>query len=307
MPSTDITPDLWAWQHEAYAQDDFKVSPRLTLYMGVRWSFFGQPSDSHGILDNFDPALYVAANAPKIDPTTGNIIAGTGVNPSTNGIIIGGKNSPFGQKIAPNKYDNFAPRLGLAWDPFGKGTTSIRAGYGLYYDSTLFGAYEQNTFANPPFVQSVAYSNGNFSNIAAGTVGVSLSPLVLHASQLPADVPYTQQWSFDIQHQFAKDIVFDVGYVGTKGTHLLGEVDINEAPPGAALAAGLHTANGNTIFTSTDDPRINAIRPYLGFNAINAIESAFDSNYNALQASVRKSRQRRSARRVLHLFEGADG
>ena len=58
QPSTDITPDVWAWQHEAYAQDDFKVSPRLTLYMGVRWSFFGQPTDSHGIMDNFDPALY---------------------------------------------------------------------------------------------------------------------------------------------------------------------------------------------------------------------------------------------------------
>jgi hypothetical protein len=289
MPSTDITPDLWAWQHEAYAQDDFKVSPRLTLYMGVRWSFFGQPSDSHGILDNFDPALYVTANAPKIDPTTGNIIAGTGSSPSTNGIIVGGKTSPFGEKIAPNKYDDFAPRLGLAWDPFGKGTTSIRAGYGIYYDSTLFGGYEQNTFANPPFVSSVAYSNANFTNVSAGTLGVSASPLVLHATQLPADVPYAQQWSFNIQHQFAKDVLFDVAYVGTKGTHLLGYVDINEAPPGAALAAGLHTANGNTIFTSTDDPRINAIRPYLGFNAINTIESAFDSNYNSLQATVRKT------------------
>jgi hypothetical protein len=289
MPSMDVTPDLWAWQHEAYAQDDFKVSPRLTFSMGVRWSFFGQPSDSHGILDNFDPALYLAANAPKIDPTTGNIIAGTGSSPSTNGIIVGGKNSPFGEKIAPNKYDDFAPRVGLAWDPFGKGTTSIRAGYGLYYDSTLFGGYEQNSFANPPFVSSVAYSNGNFSNIASGTLGVSLSPLVLHATQLPADVPYSQQWSFDIQHQFVKDVVLDVAYVGTKGTHLLGYVDINEAPPGAALAAGLHTANGNTIFTSTDDPRINAIRPYLGFNAINTIESAFDSNYNSLQAMVRKT------------------
>jgi len=288
MPSTDITPDLWAWQHEAYAQDDFKVSPRLTLYMGVRWSFFGQPSDSHGILDNFDPALYVAADAPKINPSGGTIVAGTGVSPSTNGIIIGGKNSPFGQAIAPNKYDNFAPRLGLAWDPFGHGTTSIRAGYGLYYDSTLFGGYEQNTFANPPFVSSVAYSNASFTNVSAGTLGVSASPLVLHATQLPADVPYTQQWSFTIQQQFAKDVLFDIAYVGTKGTHLLGYVDINEAFPGVALAAGLHAANGNTIFTSADDPNINAVRPYLGFNAINTIESAFDSNYNSLQASVRK-------------------
>jgi hypothetical protein len=82
--------------------------------------------------------------------------------------------------------------------------------------------------------------------------------------------------------------VLDVGYVGTKGTHLIGIVDINEAQPGVALAAGLHAANGNTVFTSADDPRINAVRPYLGFNAINTIESAFDSNYNALQVMAHK-------------------
>ncbi len=290
MPSTDITPDLWTWQHEAYAQDDFRVSPRLTLSMGVRWSFFGQPSDSHGILDNFDPALYVAANAPKIDPATGNIIAGTGTNFATNGIIVGGKTSPFGDKIAPNKYKDFAPRLGLAWDPFGDQKTSIRAGYGIYYDSTLFGSYEQNTFANPPFVQSVNISNAGFSNVAGGTVGVSAAPLVLHGTQLPALVPYIQQWSFDIQRRLPGDMIFDVAYVGTKGTHLLGIVDINQVAPGVALAAGLHTgAAGTTIFTTADDPRINAVRPYLGFNAINTVESAFDSNYNSLQATMRKN------------------
>jgi hypothetical protein len=82
--------------------------------------------------------------------------------------------------------------------------------------------------------------------------------------------------------------VFELGYAGSKGTHLIGIVDINQAAPGVALAAGLHTANGNTIFTSTDDPRINAVRPFLGYNAINAIESAFDSNYNSLETSLAK-------------------
>jgi hypothetical protein len=288
MPSTDITPDLWAWQHEAYAQDDFKVSSHLTVFLGVRWSFFGQPSDTHGLLDNFDPGVYVAANAPKIDPATGNLIPGTGVNPSTNGIIVAGKSSPFGDLIAPNKYHNFAPRVSMAWDPLGDGKTAIRAGYGIYYDSTLFGGYEQNSFANPPFVQSVNYSNANFSNVAGGTAGVNLSPLALHATQLPALVPYSQQWDFDIQRQLPGQTLLDVAYVGTKGTHLLGIVDINQAQPGAAYAAGLHTANGQTVFTTADDPRINAIRPYLGFNAINTIESAFDSNYHALQVMVTK-------------------
>jgi len=288
MPSTDITPDLWAWQDEAFAQDDFKVTSRLTVSVGVRWSYFGLPTDSHGLLDNFDPALYSRGNAPQINPVGGLIVAGTGVNPSLNGIIVGGKNSPFGSTIGNNKYDNFGPRLGIAWDPTGSGKTSIRTGYGIYYDSGLFGTYEQNTFDNPPFVQSISLSNGSFNNIGSATQNVSLSPLVLHATAIPTLVPYIQQWSFDIQRRLPMDVILDVGYYGSKGTHLLGEVDINEAYPGVALAAGLHAANGNTIFTTADDPNINAVRPYLGFGPITDIESAFDSNYHSLQANVRK-------------------
>src|SRR5215471_15006741 len=292
QPSTDITPDVWSWQHEAYAQDDFKVSPRLTLYMGVRWSFFGQPIDSNGLMDNFDPALYSRAAAPTVNPANGSYVTPiTVTNPPTTGIIIGGKNSPFGDKISNDSYKAFAPRLGLAWDPFGSGKTSIRAGYGVYYDSTLFGTYEQNIFANPPFVQSVNYANASFSNVAAGTVGTITSPLTLHATQLPAKVPYAQQWNFSIQRQLPREAVLQVAYVGSKGTHLLGIVDINEAYPGAALAAGLHTvtATAPTIFTTADAPRINAVRPYYGYASINALETAFDSNYHSLQVSFRKN------------------
>jgi hypothetical protein len=85
-----------------------------------------------------------------------------------------------------------------------------------------------------------------------------------------------------------KGSVLDLTYSGSKGTHLIGIVDINQVAPGVALAAGLHAANGNTIFTTADSPKINAIRPFLGYNAINAIRAAFDSNYHSLQASFRK-------------------
>lgn len=288
MPSTDITPNLWAWQEEAWAQDDFKVTPRLTIYMGVRWSYFGQPTDSNNLLDNFAPGLYNPANAPQMNPTNGNLVLGTGTNPTLNGIIVGGKNSPYGATVANNEYRNFAPRIGVAWDPFGDGKTAVRAGYGIYYDSGLFGTYEQNIFANPPYVHSVNISNAPFSNVSSGTVNISAAPLTLHATQIPALVPYVQQWSFNIQRQLPSAVVLDVGYVGTKGTHLLGIVDLNEAYPGVAQAAGLNNA-GTTIFTSATDPRINAVRPFLGFNAINTIESAFDSNYNALQVMAHRS------------------
>jgi hypothetical protein len=271
--------------------------PRLTLYMGVRWTFFGQPTDAAGRMTNFDPAVYSRSAALPIDPANGNYVTPITINQlPTNGVIIGGKNSPFGDKISNDKWTNFAPRIGLSWDPTGSGKTAIRAGYGVYYDSGLFGTYEQNIFANPPFVQTVTYSNASFSNIAAGTQGVISAPLGLHATQLPALVPYSQQWNLTIERRFAQDTLVSVAYVGSKGTHLLGIVDINQAYPGVALAAGLHTTTGTgssgpgtTIFTTADDPRINAVRPYYGWNYINALETAFDSNYHSLQVSVRKN------------------
>ncbi|MEO8370376.1 MAG: carboxypeptidase-like regulatory domain-containing protein [Candidatus Solibacter sp.] len=300
--SQDLSPDVWAWQHEAYVQDDFKVNSRLTLYLGVRWSMFGQPTDSNGQLSNFDPASYDPAKAPKIDPTNGRVIAGT-TGWQTNGLIVGGKNSKYGQHIANNNYKNFAPRIGISWDPLGDGKTAIRSGYGIYHDSVLFGIYEQNMFSNPPFVASVTYTNASFNDVSSGTAGIdpfgplATSVLAPRGTQVPALTPYTQQWSLNIQRQLPQGLVVEVGYFGSKGTHLLGAVDMNAVRPGAALAAGLKdnsgttaaNAPGTTVFTSADWPRINAIRPFKGFNAFTSIQSAFDSNYHSLQVNIRKS------------------
>ncbi len=277
--SRDITPNLHAWQTEWYAQDDFQLNPHLKLYYGVRWSYFGPPSDDNNLLTTFDTRAYNVANSPAINPANGNIVVGTGNNPSLNGIRVG--------DVQDKNYHNFAPRIGLAWDPFGDGKTSIRAGYGMYYDSSLFATYEVNIFTNPPYVQSVAYSNTTLQNPAGGTLSVSAAPLALRATPISNLTPYTQHYSFDVQRELPFRVILDAGYFGSKGTHLLGIVDINQAFPGAALAAGLHAGAG-TVFTSADDPRINAVRPYLGFNAINSMLPAFDSNYHSLQVNVKK-------------------
>jgi hypothetical protein len=282
--SLDLTPDIRTWQWEAYAQDDFRLLPNLTLSLGVRYSQFRQPVDANNMLTNFSPAAWSSSKAPQID-ASGNLVANTG--DVQNGIIINGQNSPFGNKVSNENNTDFAPRLGLAWDPFGKGKTSIRTGYGLYYDSMLFGVYEQNIFNNPPYVQSISIPNTRLENPAAGTPSVSLSPKVLRGTPIPYRTPYVQQWSFGIQQQLGRDFVLDVSYVGSKGTHLLGIADINEVYPGLGAAAGLHVGSG-TAFTSSDTPKLNALRPYRGYNAINTLLSAFDSNYHSLQVSLEK-------------------
>jgi hypothetical protein len=286
--SLDLTPDMRTWQWEAYAQDDFRITPRLMLSYGLRYSAFRQPWDANGMLTNFDPSRFDISKAPLIDTATGNIIPNSNPNyDPLNGIIVNGSGSPYGKKVANEANKNFAPRLGLAWDPTGSGKTSIRTGYGIFYDTSLVGIYEQNIFNNPPYVQTVTISNTRLEDPTAGTPVVSLAPKTIRGVPYDYQTPYVQQWSFDVQRQLTNSTTLDVGYYGSKGTHLLGIVDLNEVPVGAGLAAGLHKGSG-TAFTSADTPALNALRPYRGYGAINEVETWFNSNYHSLQVSLEK-------------------
>ena len=293
--SLDLTPDMRVKQFEGYVQDDWRVSRKLTVNMGVRYSLFRKPFDANNLLTNFDPAFYDPAKAPQIN-ASGNLVLNTG--DPLNGIIVNGKNSPYGSKVENENLKNFAPRFGFAWDPFGKGTTSIRSGYGIAYDSTLVGIYEQNIFANPPYVNTLTITNTLLENPTAGVVSISAAPKVLHGTPVPAFAPYTQQWSFDVQHQFGANFVLDAGYYGSKSTHLLGIVDINQAPPGLGVADKILTGPA----TSATTPLLNQIRPFRGYSAINTLENWFNSTYNSLQVSAQKRVTRASSLRLAYTW-----
>ncbi|MFP5264552.1 MAG: carboxypeptidase regulatory-like domain-containing protein [Blastocatellia bacterium] len=282
--SEDLTPDVRSRQYEFFIQDDFRVRSNLTLNMGVRYSRFRQPFDKSGKLTNFDPRAYDPARAVQINPATGNIIPGTG--DPLNGIIIADENSPFGDKVTPESNRDFAPVFGFAWDPWRDGKTAVRGGYGLSYDTTLFGVVEQNIFGNPPFVNNIVISNTSLNNPGAVVPTVSAAPKAIRGIPNDNDVPYIQQWSLGVQREVAKDFLIDVGYFGSKGTNLAGIVDINQVPAGAAIAAGI-IQPGQAV-TAAVTPRLNALRPYKGFVSINTIQNWFNSNYHSLQVASEK-------------------
>jgi hypothetical protein len=316
----DITADLRSSSIEAFAQDEWRFRPSITISYGVRFARYGQPWDGNGRLTNFDPKQFSLSQAFQIlahplFSDDGTRIAGTG-NPF-NGLIVNSQNpvagmtvSPYGKAIArtPN---NFAPRVGIAWDPFGKGTTSVRAGYGLYFDQVSFNPWESVISTNPPFQARLVVNPTTLDNPLAGNPVVSLTVQDLYGIDTNFKTPYVQHWSLDLQHQFGSKTLVSVGYFGSKGTHLTGLVDLNLLPPGYALTRTCvtNTATGATapcqapglVFTSnsarttpalvaagTSEILLHQIRPFRGYGAVRYLQTAFNSNYHSLQIKAQR-------------------
>ena len=291
----DTIPDLQYLNSEAYLQDDWKLTRKLTLNLGVRWSDLPSPHDKANILANFDPALYSPQLAPTIDPASGNFnpgqsIGGVALMPSTyaNGIIFPQgpacraaqtyspqvQCSPFGKTIDPTYSDNFAPRVGFAYNPDGRGLTSIRAGFGIFYDRVLNGIFEQSAFYDPPEVQSVTVNNTSFDNPLAVAGATNYGPNLLWTTGTPAfKVPNYADYNVTVERQVLPSTVVSAAYVGNRARHLIGEFDMNQPTIGARLGA---TAN-------TD---VNALRPFAGYSYFDTKGTIFTSNYNALQIDV---------------------
>ena len=294
---TDITADTRQNLWEFYGQDEFRIASNLSITFGLRYSLFRTPYDGANKLTTFDPSVYSAAKAPTLT-STGRLVLGTG--DPLNGIIVGGVNSPYGDAITRQDKKNFAPRLGVAWDPFKKGRTSVRAGYGIFYDSVAAGLIEDNVFNNPPFLGSAEFGGGVFlSNLSSLAASASTIPPSLWSTDPRWHTPYSQQWNLDVQQSVGRGWLFDVGYVGNKGTHLVGVIDINQVGPGAALAAGIvlpgqilgcNATNSNlgSCSTSSAARLLNRIRPFVGYGTIGQISPRFYSNYNSLQLSAEK-------------------
>ncbi len=308
----DYTADLRQRNVEAFIQDEFRFSSRLTLYAGVRYSFFGSPYDKNGLLSNFVPELYDASKAPLVTGAGNRVVDPT--KNFCNGLIVNSQNyltapnnctptiSPYGKFVVDAKKRNFAPRVGLAYDPFGDGRTSVRLGYGIYHEQTLVGVFEQNLISNPPYQETTSLTQVALNQTFGTNPLATLAPISVRGEDTNWKTPYMQHWSLDVQHQFFKNTIVDVGYYGSKGTNLIGIVDINLLKPGYAISLGsTGCATGasttptapcqvsGTAFTSAAAENIlDQVRPFRGYKAINIIKPEFNSNYHSLQVAVQQ-------------------
>ncbi|HUE22365.1 MAG TPA: TonB-dependent receptor [Bryobacteraceae bacterium] len=239
VATLDNPEHLRTHSYDFFANDTWRVRPNLTLILGLRYEYNS-------------PGVDAQNHANLYDQTTQTLVP-----VGTDGMPRGG--------YLPNR-DNFAPRVGFAWTPAGSRTV-VRAGYGVYYDQSSLAPGEGLYFSPPYFNLNVYYPLSAtapllLSNPFPSDFPYPYPPSAL-AFQRNLHTPYMQQWSFNIERSLGGSRMLEVGYVGSKGTDLIGARDINQPPP------------------STNP---NFERPLPEFADIDLLESNRNSSYNSLQA-----------------------
>jgi hypothetical protein len=261
----------------AYVQDTYKMTSHFTINAGLRYELPEPYTEIHRRQSLFEPGKQsrVLPNAP----------AGL-LYPGDPGVSAG---------LIPTDMKAFAPRLGVAWDPNGHGKSLVTGAYGIFYEPyyTGQGGPLQAPISAPPYLGTPQVSLPNFADPfngkppAPGTFSTPLTNLTLSPS---LTLPYTQDWDLNFQHSFGSDLLFEVGYVGTKGTRLPRFIEANPAVFVPGYVDGQPISNSSNAdqrrlysgCTLSDQPS------FCKFSSTGEIAGIANSEYNALEASLRK-------------------
>jgi hypothetical protein len=286
--------------YDLYAMDDWRVSNRLTLNLGLRWEGLPHAYDSENNTANFYPNLYNPANAAQFLPSGALNTSGPGFSTVSgialsntpfylNGIGIAGRNGiPKG--LVDNHWDTFAPRIGFAFDLTGQQKTILRAGAGIFYER-LAGNEMYNLGQNiVPFAYQSNPSNVYFDSPATQwTNGQTASspyfPASIQALANPYKTPTAAQWSLGIQQQLHQNAVLTVTYVGNSNYHQSEGININALSP-SDTQDRLGVCGSTCGYTGTP-LNANLYRPYLGWGTISPMYMDANSNYESLQIGFR--------------------
>jgi len=287
----------------SFVQDDWKVSTKLTVNLGVRWEYNGTLSDKYGNLTNtwisrLGPNSAVPSAPLGLPGNYAGFVVPNNFDTKTwgappNGVLQSDKSLPT-REHPP--YSNFGPRLGFAYQATAK--LVVRGGAGLFYDrvgmdrfvhsvqegnpyAATVASLPDNTLANPyPATPALGTFGQRWANFATGQTSAINRPFMIEAIH----TPLVRQYNLNFQYEFLPKWVLETGYVGSSGINL---TDYNHNYNTTQIATATHPVNGLTTTTVLNrDLRV----PYLGFGASTLQGTAYDgvSNYNSLQVTVRK-------------------
>jgi outer membrane receptor protein involved in Fe transport len=279
-----------------YVTDDWKVNSRLTLNLGLRYDFYGYPTDIRGRLVNFVPEQFrFGTTLLPAGPPNGFVQAGNATNPIPNVPLVD-------DTLVPNDGNNFAPRVGFAYLLSESNRLVVRGGYGIYYDrlSTRYANTQLLNFpylalavglVNPlgpptfrPFSSPVIPVPQPTQFPVQATIPSPLSPLApvvgVPISGLFIDpklrTPYVQQYNLNVQWEFYKDYLLEAGYVGSAGRKLLQVITLNQP---------VYNRTTNSFFA----PFTTALSTQKNLSGgVQQVQSTSNSEYNSLQISVTK-------------------
>jgi hypothetical protein len=293
--SADPTSHFRFRQYEAFALDSWKVTRRLSFEIGLRWQYGSPFYTAENTVSNFDPALYDFAHEVVVS-NDGNTVTIPAGSSRFNGLVRAGDGVPLKWQDSVPSFDSvnylatpdgaprgllhsknyFMPRVGFAYSPFDDGKTSIRGGFGIYYDR-IEGNIIFPLENNPPFVDSSSVNNGNLSNISGGTA--ARGPFAAITTIDPnMETSSSMNFSLGIQHELPWGIFVEATGVGNLGRHLTRQRDINAVTFADQVAnAALPTPKN-----------INALRKYKGYTNINQRTADANSYYYAMQLYAAK-------------------
>jgi hypothetical protein len=278
-----------------FVQDDWKVSGRMTLNLGLRYELDPPPYDKRGRLSTFDPSLYrprllIGSDGVPVGPPIGGFVQAGNVIPQYDLPEVPNVSKYVIRSIDPN---NFAPRIGFAYSPFNSSRLVLRGGYGIFYSRATF-QYISTSVTTPPTYLIGRRTNrplddpffpvpsqGQFPTFVQG---VALSGIVLDRN---IRTPYFQQYNASLQYEIARDTVLEVAYVGTRGSNLFRQVAINQARVASPQRPIINDVTGAVITTNT--PQNAQLRaPFQGvdINGFFQNQTTAQSSYNSLQMSL---------------------
>ncbi len=264
-----------------YVQDSWKLNRRLTVNYGVRWEPYLPEHNKNGYVEHFSASQFTQGAASKVY-----------VNAPA-GLTFPGDPGYPGESNTAAKWADFAPRVGVVWDPMGDGKMTVRASYGIFYDTPQLFFYTR--FANnPPWGAQISLPSANFTNPWATYPGGDPFPALNAVAKnmqfplagvyvnMPLNVnpPYVQQWNLSIQRQVGSNLLLSASYFGNETTHLWSGTEANPALPVA----------GATLATENQHRVLYLQNPAQGqyYSTIGTVDDGGTAGYNAMLVSAQR-------------------